>query len=112
MRTSLQHLWAEMSEKFSDVLDPAIKYGGGDETLRFVLTTSSELIATTEDAERKLLDSLARIPREDEPRENIKVLIAESREALISAKQMFFELFEAGRNTIAKLKEERNDISD
>ena len=29
VRTALQHLWAELSEKLSDVIDPAIKYGGG-----------------------------------------------------------------------------------
>ena len=26
VRTSLQHVWAELSEKMSDVFDPAIKY--------------------------------------------------------------------------------------
>ena len=31
VRTSLQHLWAELSEKISDLIGPAIKYGGGDE---------------------------------------------------------------------------------
>jgi len=31
VRTSLQHLWAELSEKFSDVVNPGIKYGYGDE---------------------------------------------------------------------------------
>ena len=30
VRTELQHLWAQLSEKLSDVYDPAIKYGGGD----------------------------------------------------------------------------------
>ena len=34
IRTSLQHLWAEVSEKSSDVLDPTIKYGGGPESWR------------------------------------------------------------------------------
>jgi putative GTP pyrophosphokinase len=29
VRTSLQHLWAEFSEKLSDVVDPSIKYGAG-----------------------------------------------------------------------------------
>ena len=30
IRSTLQHLWAELSEKTSDVIDPAIKYGGGN----------------------------------------------------------------------------------
>lgn len=29
VRTHLQHVWAELSEKLSDVVDAAIKYGGG-----------------------------------------------------------------------------------
>ncbi len=48
IRTSLQHLWAEMSEKFSDVIDPAIKYGGGNESIRHLLTTASSLVAEEE----------------------------------------------------------------
>ncbi len=31
VRTARQHQWAELSEKLSDVIDPAIKYGGGDD---------------------------------------------------------------------------------
>jgi ppGpp synthetase/RelA/SpoT-type nucleotidyltranferase len=30
VRTELQHLWAQLSEKLSDARDRAIKYGGGD----------------------------------------------------------------------------------
>ena len=32
VRTSLQQAWAELSEKLSDVRDPGLKYGKGDET--------------------------------------------------------------------------------
>jgi ppGpp synthetase/RelA/SpoT-type nucleotidyltranferase len=40
VRTALQHLWAEMSEKISDVIDPAIKYGrGGNVILSFLAST-------------------------------------------------------------------------
>src|SRR5262249_26239032 len=45
VRTALQHLWAEVSEKASDVLDPAIKYGGGADPWRTWLTETSELVA-------------------------------------------------------------------
>lgn len=34
IRTDLQHLWAERSEKLADMVDPAIKYGGGPEEIR------------------------------------------------------------------------------
>jgi len=34
IRAALQHHWAELSEKLSDLFDPAIKYGHGGEELR------------------------------------------------------------------------------
>lgn len=37
IRTSFQHFWAELSEKFSDMIDPSIKYGGGSQKIRDLL---------------------------------------------------------------------------
>ena len=51
VRTALQHMWAEVSEKSSDVLDPAIKYGGGPEEWRRRLTVVSRSVAAYEVAE-------------------------------------------------------------
>ena len=51
IRTSLQHIWAELSEKLSDVVDPTIKYGGGDESFVKLLVTASELVAEVEAGE-------------------------------------------------------------
>lgn len=52
VRTRLQHLWAELSEKCSDVFrDPEIKYGGGSEAVRHMLTTYSEMVAEGENEE-------------------------------------------------------------
>jgi putative GTP pyrophosphokinase len=34
VRTRLQQVWAELSEKYSDIIDPSIKYGGGDSELQ------------------------------------------------------------------------------
>ena len=48
VRTELQHLWAEQSEKFSDVVDPHIKYGGGNPNIQRLLGTTSEVIAEEE----------------------------------------------------------------
>ena len=48
VRTSLQHLWAELSEKFSDVIDPAIKYGGGDKDIREILALLSAAVDSAE----------------------------------------------------------------
>src|SRR5437867_1522441 len=44
VRTSAQHLWAELSEKLSDVVDPGIKYGGGIEFAREALRVTSEAL--------------------------------------------------------------------
>lgn len=54
VRTLLQHVWAELSEKLSDVIDPAIKYGRGNETIVKVLLESSEVIAREEATEAVL----------------------------------------------------------
>jgi putative GTP pyrophosphokinase len=51
VRTELQHLWAQLSEKLSDVLDPAIKYGGGDPKIQQALSRISGLIVRCEDLE-------------------------------------------------------------
>jgi putative GTP pyrophosphokinase len=48
VRTSLQHLWAELSEKSADVLDPMIKYGGGPDSWLTVLTEASEALGVYE----------------------------------------------------------------
>ena len=52
VRTELQHLWAQLSEKMSDLLDPAIKYGGGIREAQGLLTGFSKEIAELEGLER------------------------------------------------------------
>lgn len=54
VRTVLQHLWAEQSEKLSDIFDSAIKYGGGGEDIQKGLTELSLLIAAEESYEAGL----------------------------------------------------------
>lgn len=51
IRTELQHTWAELSEKYSDAVDPTIKYGGGPPEVREILSQSSELVAMLEQME-------------------------------------------------------------
>lgn len=53
VRTVLQHLWAEFSEKAADAFGIEVKYGGGQEALRDALTGASELVATYEQLEPK-----------------------------------------------------------
>ncbi|HEY0348651.1 MAG TPA: hypothetical protein VGC60_10910, partial [Pyrinomonadaceae bacterium] len=47
VRTALQHLWAEVSEKLSDV-DPSIKYGCGDKDMLIILNVMSRKISEQE----------------------------------------------------------------
>ena len=44
IRTLLQHGWAELSEKAADVIDPALKYGGGDPRAMEALCKISDLL--------------------------------------------------------------------
>jgi ppGpp synthetase/RelA/SpoT-type nucleotidyltranferase len=55
VRTILQQLWAELSEKLSDLMDPTIKYGGGDELIKRILTNASELVASQDELESTTL---------------------------------------------------------
>jgi ppGpp synthetase/RelA/SpoT-type nucleotidyltranferase len=54
VRTELQHWWAELSEKLSDALGLAVKYGGGPEDVRTVLQAWSESIWLLESHERSM----------------------------------------------------------
>jgi ppGpp synthetase/RelA/SpoT-type nucleotidyltranferase len=53
VRSTLQHLWAEFSERLSDKVDPAIKYGGGHEQIRQALSQTSEMVAEFEALENE-----------------------------------------------------------
>jgi putative GTP pyrophosphokinase len=87
VRTSLQHLWAELSEKYSDIVDPTIKYGGGDETIRTLLTKVSDLVASDESNDKLLADVLAESSSEDTLPDNVKQEIAGFQEDRRSNKQ-------------------------
>jgi putative GTP pyrophosphokinase len=51
VRTTLQHLWAEYSEKFSDVWGSELKYGVGHPGILAVLENCSMLVAAVENHE-------------------------------------------------------------
>jgi len=55
IRTTLQHVWAEVSEKLADVVDHSIKYGGGPLAVRELLDRASEQIRQMEEAESVLV---------------------------------------------------------
>jgi len=54
VRSTLQHLWAEFSERLADRVDAGIKYGIGNEQVREVLSQASETVAEFEDLEKGL----------------------------------------------------------
>lgn len=54
VRTQLQHMWAEFSEKLSDVIDPALKYGGADCDAKSALNSVSDAISRIESLEGSL----------------------------------------------------------
>jgi len=60
IRTSLQHLWAELSEKVSDVIDPKLKYGGGPRMVTTILREASRLMTDAEKAERTTREARSR----------------------------------------------------
>jgi putative GTP pyrophosphokinase len=84
VRTALQHRWAELSEKSSDVLDPKIKYGGGTDEWRTFLTSSSEAIAyyekfekaheSFEKAHERFEKTVAELPDDDETNHDVQDL--------------------------------------
>ncbi len=69
IRTQLQHLWAEHSEKLADKFGIAVKYGGGPEDIRqqlealskgigFVEHLEANAVNTNPDVGRMILDNL------------------------------------------------------
>jgi ppGpp synthetase/RelA/SpoT-type nucleotidyltranferase len=82
VRSSLQHLWAELSERAADVLDPTIKYGGGPEKWRKLLASLSEWIAEHEMIER--LDDMSRKSHHNDDAQNNQVAQAQKMKNEIS----------------------------
>ena len=76
VRSSIQHLWAEVSEKSSDVLDPTIKYGGGNDSWRNFLTRSSVSVASYEEFEKEYSKAVAAKDVADAAHETFKKAIA------------------------------------
>jgi ppGpp synthetase/RelA/SpoT-type nucleotidyltranferase len=61
IRTVLQHRWAELSEKLSDVVHVSVKYGGGPAKLREMLLKASSVVKWTELSDRRSQDLQARL---------------------------------------------------
>lgn len=57
VRTLLQHEWAELSERFSDKIDPSIKYGGGIKIIQENLLSLSQHYENYEKLEADIFES-------------------------------------------------------
>ncbi len=118
VRTSLQHLWAELSEKLSDVIDPAIKYGRGSANTRAALSKLSSLVADIELPETELaaIQKIQLIFQSDLPDEMQSILIkAKSyctalQAELESSKQKFSLSLRTVIEVMATLKGKKNAL--
>lgn len=81
-----------MSEKFSDLVDPAIKYGGGPDVIRSRLTETSTLISNTEVLEKKLAADEAWLAEKREVaktvREQARSTLVQIADRLLTAEQL------------------------
>lgn len=99
IRTVLQHAWAEVSEKISDVLDADIKYGGGPTEVRATLDKLSNHIKSEEDQEESL-----RILRESDSDGNLKTKILEMENTLRARKLLLYDICQEFNITLERLK--------
>jgi len=76
IRSALQHMWAEVSEKLADTIEPAIKYGGGPPTIMDLLTKASDTVASLEAAEMQAAHRAAEtgVPQSAQPEQVRSVL--------------------------------------
>jgi ppGpp synthetase/RelA/SpoT-type nucleotidyltranferase len=93
IRSVLQHMWAELSEKLADVIDPAVKYGRGPEWLRIALMEVSKGITEWERLETQLCEinpdarNLPTLPR-DFDRSNQRTSAAKSEAGRVLAERL------------------------
>jgi ppGpp synthetase/RelA/SpoT-type nucleotidyltranferase len=102
VRTALQHIWAELSEKFSDVFDPAIKYGGGDNDAQKQLLRSSSTIAREESLEIEVAAMYLTLSSQNELTDKKKKELIKIQERVISLRKKMLTDY---RNIIKSLEE-------
>lgn len=116
VRTSLQHLWAELSEKFSDVAGQAIKYGGGDEEIQEALRALFLAVSKMESLEIQLAELQVSLSSQNKltstKRKEIVGVIVEVQASFNSLRQETFKVFSDAIKEIEKIKGDKNALSD
>jgi ppGpp synthetase/RelA/SpoT-type nucleotidyltranferase len=105
IRTSLQHVWAELSEKFSDVINPSIKYGGGDAIVQEILQRASNLIAEEELAEKELTEYFIMYPVDENTTDEERLEADTMRKEQKELKTAIYETLKRLINNALKVKE-------
>ncbi len=111
VRTALQHLWAELSEKCSDVVDQTIKYGGGDKEIQEFLAWQSSLVKEIEYTETMLSQFQANLYQmKNRPDLLQKIADFEKQRAdfenqLAWGRDQVFDILRKGIGSVEKIKE-------
>jgi hypothetical protein len=110
IRSSLQQLWAELSEKLSDTIDPALKYGGGNPAFLKLLASTSELVTDQELNELRMVNlqtqlqtRLSECPTQGALSELIQQQLSEVNQQVEENVSTGRKVFEALRNAINNL---------
>jgi putative GTP pyrophosphokinase len=111
VRTALQHTWAELSEKFSDIHGAAIKYGGGNEEVRKILMEESSLIGRVESLETGFVEIKTKwSSRGSVSADEEKIAIALS-QSISSLREDIFNRLRDHIDAVENLKGENNAVS-
>ncbi len=108
IRTLLQHLWAELSEKLSDSVDSAIKYGHGDKEVVAILSVISQRIRDQELAESRHVGMMAShdLEEDDEYREGMSLPV------IMGGRVAIVRMLDAIGEVIPRVRGSRDDLSD
>ena len=99
VRTSLQHLWAELSEKLSDVSDPSVKYGGGSDDVKDILANTSGWVAEVELREANFTSLIVQI-------EDLTAQLNVIEEKVHGTEKLGTGI----ENTVSKMSETKNEL--
>ncbi len=105
VRTELQDLWAELSEKCADTFGQSIKYGSGNEKVLIILESLSLLIQWNEDRITEVSTMLEWdiLKQEDTARNNLNI----NKEKLRAERSELLKTLHNKIADVAKLKEKK-----